>query len=59
VLGTDDVDHNPRTLRSLPLAFHGRPARRGGRRRLREVWAGVLAVAAVVAAAWYWLRPFY
>ena len=55
----DDLDHNPRTPRSLPPAFYARPVRRGPRRHLREVWAGVLAFAGMAAAVWYWLRPFH
>lgn len=55
----DDVDHNPRTLRSLPLTSYRRPARRGTRRRLRELWAGLLAFGAMAAAVWYWLRPLH
>ena len=52
----DDVDHNPRTLRSLPMSAYRRPARRSfWRSRRAELWAAVLGLASLTAML-YWLR---
>jgi len=51
-MANDDPDHNPRTMRSLPLGFHARPHRR--RYRTNLLTAGV-AVSSLLALV-YWLR---